>query len=96
MLEGGADIRYVEAVLGHAELATTQTYARVLIRALQTVHHATHPGAIDPRTKRTTGDDGRRDDLSPLKVSAVQLLASLNQEDQLENGSPILMNLGEV
>jgi integrase/recombinase XerD len=75
-------------MLGHAELPTTQIYAHVSIRALQAVHHATHPGAIDPRTKRTTGDNGRRDNLSPLKVSAFQLLASLEQEDPLENRVP--------
>jgi integrase/recombinase XerD len=95
MLEGGADIRYVQAMLGHAELSTTQIYAHVSIRALQAVHHATHPAASDPRTRRVPSDDargddghrdgGRRDDLSPLKVSAFQLLSSLEQEDQLEN-----------
>ncbi|MGI8663238.1 MAG: site-specific tyrosine recombinase XerC, partial [Acidimicrobiales bacterium] len=45
MLEGGADIRYIQAMLGHAELSTTQIYAQVSIRALQAVHEATHPGA---------------------------------------------------
>ena len=45
MLEGGADIRYIQAMLGHAELSTTQIYTQVSIRALQAVHAATHPGA---------------------------------------------------
>ena len=49
MLEGGADIRYIQAMLGHAELSTTQIYAQVSIRALQAVHEATHPGATNQR-----------------------------------------------
>ena len=54
MLEGGADIRYIQAMLGHAELATTQIYAQVSIRALQAIHAATHPAAANspPRAGR--------------------------------------------
>ena len=43
MLEGGADIRYIQAMLGHADLSTTQIYTQVGIRNLQQVHAATHP-----------------------------------------------------
>ncbi|WP_420998504.1 tyrosine-type recombinase/integrase [Cupriavidus sp. 30B13] len=45
MLENGADIRFIQAMLGHAELSTTQIYTQVAIRQLQQVHAATHPGA---------------------------------------------------
>jgi integrase/recombinase XerD len=45
MLEGGADIRFIQAMLGHAELSTTQIYTQVAIRQLQAIHAATHPGA---------------------------------------------------
>jgi integrase/recombinase XerD len=45
MLEGGADIRYIQAMLGHAELSTTQIYTQVSIRKLKEIHTATHPGA---------------------------------------------------
>jgi integrase/recombinase XerD len=45
MLEGGADVRYVQEQLGHAQLATTQIYTQVAIRTLKAVHTATHPGA---------------------------------------------------
>ena len=45
MLEGGADIRYVAELLGHARLETTQRYTRVSIDRLRAVHAATHPGA---------------------------------------------------
>ncbi len=45
MLEGGADIRYIQVMLGHAQLVTTQIYTHVAIGQLQAVHAATHPGA---------------------------------------------------
>ena len=46
MLEGGADIRFIQAMLGHAELSTTQIYTQVAIRQLQQVHANTHPAAM--------------------------------------------------
>ena len=45
MLEGGADIRYIQQMLGHACLTTTQVYTKVSNRMLQEVHSRTHPGA---------------------------------------------------
>jgi integrase/recombinase XerD len=49
MLEGGADLRYVQEMLGHASVATTQVYTHVSITALQAVHARTHPGAAHSR-----------------------------------------------
>lgn len=45
MLENGADIRYIQVLLGHESLETTQHYTQVGIARLQEVHAATHPGA---------------------------------------------------
>jgi integrase/recombinase XerD len=45
MLEGGADIRFIQQQLGHADLKTTETYTRVSISKLKAIHTATHPGA---------------------------------------------------
>jgi integrase/recombinase XerD len=45
MLEGGADIRFIQALLGHERLDTTQIYAHVSITKLAEIHAATHPGA---------------------------------------------------
>jgi integrase/recombinase XerD len=45
MLEHGADIRYIQEMLGHAELSTTQIYTQVSIRKLCAVYAATHPAA---------------------------------------------------
>jgi len=44
MLENGADIRFIQAMLGHADLSTTQIYTQVSIRTLKEIHTATHPG----------------------------------------------------
>ena len=38
MLEGGADIRHIQLMLGHESLATTQIYTRVSIKALKRAH----------------------------------------------------------
>jgi len=45
MLEGGADIRFIQQMLGHASLETTQIYTQVSIRQLMKIHAATHPAA---------------------------------------------------
>jgi integrase/recombinase XerD len=46
MLENGADIRFIQAMLGHSSLATTQIYTQVSIRMLKDIHTATHPGRV--------------------------------------------------
>ena len=45
MLEGGADLRYIQQMLGHTDLSSTEIYTHVAIRKLQQIHAATHPGA---------------------------------------------------
>jgi len=54
MLEGGADIRYIQEMLGHVELSTTQIYTRVSIRKLKAVHALTHPSAKVERPATTS------------------------------------------
>jgi integrase/recombinase XerD len=43
LLEGGADIRHIQAMLGHADLATTAIYTRVAINHLKAAHAQAHP-----------------------------------------------------
>jgi integrase/recombinase XerD len=51
MLENGADIRFIQQMLGHARLDTTQIYTQVSIRMLKEIHSATHPTARLKRRK---------------------------------------------
>ncbi len=48
MLENGADVRYLQELLGHSELSTTEIYTRVSIGKLKEVHNQTHPAALFP------------------------------------------------
>jgi integrase/recombinase XerD len=76
MLEGGADVRFIQEMLGHAHLETTQIYTRVSIQKLKAIHDATHPGAklrrsAAPHGTRTTHDSERDALLSALAAEAV-------------------------
>ena len=46
MLENGADVRFIQAMLGHAKLETTEIYTHVSIRKLKAVHEMTHPAKV--------------------------------------------------
>jgi integrase/recombinase XerD len=46
MLDNGADIRFIQAMLGHAALSSTERYTHVAIGKLQQIHAATHPAKL--------------------------------------------------
>jgi integrase/recombinase XerD len=47
MLENGADLRFIQAIPGHADVSSTQIYTHVSIRKLQQVHVDTHPAKLE-------------------------------------------------
>ena len=79
MLENGADIRYIQALLGHDDLNSTQIYTRVSIEKLKEIHAATHPAKLKTKT------DAQGE-------ASLALLATLDWEasqEQDEDGSDV-------
>jgi integrase/recombinase XerD len=78
MLDGGADIRFIQQMLGHVSLRTTEKYTHVSIRQLQKVYEATHPGANLERRSPASQDVDR-------DAARAELLAALDDEVRAEN-----------
>jgi integrase/recombinase XerD len=77
MLENGADIRYIQALLGHASLSTTEVYTRVSIGQLKAVHDRTHPARLQGRG----GDQSDTVDPEPADDAQTLLQAKACDED---------------
>jgi integrase/recombinase XerD len=84
MLENGADIRFIQQLLGHEKLETTQIYAQVSIRMLKEVHTRTHPA-------RLTADPAAAGTPVPVDPEAhAELAAELAEEEaELAEGEAV-------
>lgn len=80
MLENGADIRFIQAMLGHVSLNTTQIYTQVSIRALKEIHTATHPARLQ---RQNTASQTMAEPLPDDPVEA--LLTALDAEADEES-----------
>lgn len=85
MLEGGADTRFIQQMLGHALLETTQIYTQVSIRKLQQVHAMTHPGATNQRHRQLSLPTPEPDD---PQLSLLNSLAAEAAEEDLSDLAP--------
>lgn len=83
MLENGADIRFIQSLLGHAKLDTTQIYTQVSLAKLKEVHAATHPARLQ-RPGRDNADAGRATLRREAEDARSAFLAGLQGEDAKE------------
>ncbi len=95
MLDNGADVRFVQEMLGHANLSTTQIYTHVSIRKLKEIHTATHPSArleravdVVAEAADVAGDDDAHDELltSLAAEAADEDDATSHDDDEPDGG----------
>ena len=92
MLENGADIRFIQAILGHEKLDTTQIYTHLAIKQLIQVHNTTHPGAhryvrsADAATGAQTGAD-EAEQGQDRESGLAALYAALDEEAREEEAA---------
>ena len=79
MLEGGADVRHIQEILGHVEASTTAIYTRVSIKHLVEVHRRCHPGArvVEPKKE------------PEVEEAKENLFEQLNEEDDEDGSEPV-------
>jgi integrase/recombinase XerD len=83
MLDNGADIRFIQAMLGHADISTTQIYTHVAIDKLREIHDATHPAKL--KRTRSSEDASNTADPSPIHNALFTVLAA-EQDEEHEDG----------
>ena len=77
MLENGADIRFIQALLGHASLTSTQIYTSVSIQKLKQIHDATHPARLQRHSDAQNDAAG-----ASMPADAQTFLAALGDPEE--------------
>lgn len=80
MLENGADTRFIQAILGHASLNSTQVYTHVAIDKLRQIHDATHPARLT-RTRDESASNTRDADTLTQRDAIFDSLAAEDEDD---------------
>ena len=88
MLENGADIRYIQEMLGHSDLQSTQIYTQVSIGRLKRIHEATHPGASLEKKKPASTSIVAQDAVREEETRKANLLAVLDVEAEEDGEEP--------
>ncbi|XVJ69135.1 MAG: site-specific tyrosine recombinase XerC [Rhizobacter sp.] len=70
MLEGGADIRFIQAMLGHSDISSTQIYTQVAVGMLAKVHAQTHPGVHLPERLQARQEQRSQAEKTPAPLPA--------------------------
>ena len=72
MLENGADIRFIQAMLGHADLKSTQIYTHVAVKQLKAIHEATHPAKTRKAKAANVAEPTADDLLAALDAESIE------------------------
>lgn len=75
MMDNGADIRFIQQMLGHASINTTEIYTHVSIVKLKQIHDMTHPTMHRQRQRQTEAEP---------EATEEALLSTLNEEQEEE------------
>ena len=86
MLEHGADIRYIQHMLGHEHLTSTQIYTHVSIRKLKEVHAKAHPAKMPAKSTAPKTDtpaipsDGPHEEHADIETLFTSLAADMKDD----------------
>ena len=93
MLENGADIRFIQAMLGHAELSTTQIYTQVSIVKLKEIHTLTHPARLARLTNASDVSDEATEAIAGAQMSEGMATPQSEPEDPQDPAQALLAAL---
>ncbi len=81
MLEHGADIRFIQEMLGHADVSTTQIYTQVSIRQLKEIHTATHPARLEKQQEIQPTEEAEQGESEEQADELLSALAAESEND---------------